>query len=115
VSRRRKKQAFDINNPQHVKERNADLEFEQDSAADELIRLLDTYTGRAYIWRYISYCEVFSSSYRGEDELHKTLFREGKRAVGQMMVNEILTHYPKAFTLMQSEAAKRDKERKGDI
>lgn len=57
--------------------------------------------GRRVVWRLLGEAGVFRSSFTGNSE---TFFREGKRAMGLHMLEEIQTHCAEAFGLMQQEA-----------
>lgn len=98
----------DVGDETQVKERQRQVLSKTERQVIELGNILNSYPMRKYIWDKIAACGVFDSSFTGEAET--TFFREGKRAIGLLMLTEILTHYPKQFTLMQSEAIQRSKE-----
>ena len=104
---RRRKRAVNLNDQASLAEHNNQAEDQASAEARQLIQMLDSYPGRAYIWRLLERCGVFSSGYQGEGQPFDAIFRDGRRSVGQEVLTEILTHYPRAFTLMQTEAVSR--------
>ena len=67
----------------------------------ELKSVLESKSGRALIWRYLSLCGVFQLSYTGNSE---TFFKEGKRDVGLKIMAEIMEASSDKYLLMQKEA-----------
>ena len=78
----------------------------------KLGNLLNNYAFREYMWNRLAKCGIFDAGYREPASL--LYYYEGRRTVGQEMLNEVLTHFPKMFTLMQVEANKRATERDSD-
>ena len=62
---------------------------------------MSTKQGRRVVWRLLGEAGVFRSSFTGNSE---TFFREGKRALGLHMLEQIQTHCADTFGLMQQEA-----------
>ena len=62
---------------------------------------MSTKQGRRVVWRLLGEAGVFRSSFTGNSE---TFFREGKRALGLHMLEQIQTHCAETFGLMQQEA-----------
>lgn len=102
------KEVYNAADEDHVRRRTEELEAQAKREQEELKKILDTYAGRAFIWRILTECKIFSSSFTGDTE--HTFFNEGKRAIGLQVLTEVLQLYPKAFTLMQSEATRRKQE-----
>jgi hypothetical protein len=103
------KKRYNASEPDEVRKETERLKEGADSDIIKLGNLLNHYAFREYVWNKMAFCGIFDAGYReGANLLY---FYEGKRTVGQVMMNEILTHYPKQFTLMQTEAMQRDKER----
>ena len=100
---------YSASDKEAIEKRTTKIRSEEERQVLELGRLLNMYEGRAYIWRIMSECGIFSNSYAGD--VNDTLFNEGRRKIGLVMLTEVLTHFPKAFTLMQTEATQRNKER----
>ena len=100
-----KKEIYDATNPEHIERRRQEVAENLAKQQEGLRKILDTYHGRAYIWRQLAECGVFKTSFTGDAE--HTFFNEGRRDIGIKMLEEVLTISPKAFTLMQSEAVDR--------
>lgn len=81
----------------------------QDMTEDELLgRTLDTYEGRAVVWKLLETCHVFATSHRAEST-HQTAFLEGERNVGLQIWADVLRVRPKVYPVMSGEAAEREK------
>lgn len=70
----------------------------------EMQSILSTYAGRMVLWRLMSKCSIYGSSFVGEKPLEMA-HNEGKRAVGLEILNEVFTADPEAYTRMRAEAA----------
>ena len=65
--------------------------------------LLRTGFGRRIIWRYLSFCGVFKTSFTGDSQ---TFFNEGQRNVGLKIIDDINEANPQAYVDMMLEAKK---------
>lgn len=72
----------------------------------EMRDLLDTSGGRYLIWNIIGHCNLFTP----EESLTSQAahFNEGKRWVGNRVLDLLFTHAPEKFMLMREEGAARD-------
>ena len=98
---------LDVGSETQVQTRKNKTKNKRDREEIELRTILDTYGGRAYIWRMLSRCGVFQLSYTGDPQ--STFFREGQRDIGLYILKEIMTLDPTSFQKMQQEAVERDK------
>ena len=84
----------------------------RDRHTKELRALLATEGGRAFVWRILSECGVYVSSYVGEAPLAMAR-NEGKRHIGLWTLREITEVDPLIYPKMQREAKERaDEEEK---
>lgn len=89
---------------------NIQLENEKITSADrrrkqreinDLRRLLKTPEGRRFIWKIISSCGIFRSSFTMNS--NQTAFREGQREIGLNILNDVNEADSGAFAQMQQE------------
>lgn len=78
----------------------------------ELRVVLHSYEGRAFYWRLLSKCGIYKTSFTGDNT---TFFNEGMRQIGLWALEEVFTHSPESFAIMQAEAAARDIKYKSDL
>ena len=100
-------EVLDTSDEKQVQTRKNKNKTKRDREESELKDILNTYGGRAYIWRVLSRCGLFKSSFTGEP--NSTFFREGQRDIGLNMLSEIMELDGAAFQKMQQEAVERDK------
>lgn len=72
----------------------------------DLMWILADPRGRRFIWRLISRCGVFKSSFTGNST---TFFNEGTRDVGLWATAEVVEVRPEAYLEMMVESQKEDK------
>jgi len=63
--------------------------------------VLELDSGRRYVWRLLERCGIFRSGYVGGSE--QLFFIEGRRDIGQKILNDILEIDPIIFTRMVEE------------
>lgn len=73
----------------------------QQQQADDVAWLLNDARGRRLMWSWLEYCGVFRTSMTGNSQ---TFFNEGVRNVGLMLLGNVMSHKPEAFSQMQAEA-----------
>lgn len=73
---------------------------------DDLFTVLSTIQGRRFVWRYLSLCGVFRTSFAGE--IGQTAFNEGSRIVGLTMLNDINEADDTAYMKMLKESKERE-------
>ena len=95
---------IDVGEEVQVSTRKTKVALKRETEIAQLKMLLDSVHGRAVIWRILSQCGVYRTSFTGDSE---TFFKEGKRAVGLWLLDELFEADPAAFSLMQKEATDR--------
>jgi hypothetical protein len=77
---------------------------EAQAAADAAVvrNLMSTVEGRAWVWRFLGQCHIFSSSFTGE--ALSSAFREGERNVGQRLLNQVTDTCPDEYIQAMREA-----------
>lgn len=97
----------DVGDEDKVKVKKTKSVTKREKETEDLRAILNTYGGRAFIWRVLSDCGVFASSFTG-DAAH-TFYREGKRSVGLEIVRDIVKVDVNLYNKMQYEAVEREK------
>lgn len=69
--------------------------------ADDLVTVLSTPPGRRFVWRLLSECGVFHGSFN--ESSNRMAFQEGRRDIGLMILNEVITEVPSALDVMRRE------------
>lgn len=82
-------------------EQKRKLAREQEVA--DLRWLLDQPQGRRFMWRLLSTCGVYRTSFTGNSE---TFLREGRRQVGLEFMADIHEHCPERYVEMLRERSK---------
>lgn len=72
---------------------------------ENLRKTVETYEGRAVVWRILERCGIYSASFMGDGY---TEFREGKRSIGLWILTELHAYDPNVYLKMQAEAARRE-------
>ncbi len=87
--------------------RRREKEARQAASADEAVirNLMSTIEGRAWAWRFLAGCHIFSTSFTGE--ALTSAFAEGERNVGQRFLNTITDTCPDAYIQAMREAHER--------
>ena len=97
----------DAGNEEQVKKRMTKKEHARAHELLELKDALDHYDGRAFFWRMLGECGIFDQApYQGMERF------EGKRDIGLWLTAEINAVPGEWFPMMQSEAIKRNEEKK---
>ena len=89
----------------HVKRLTQAEKLKRLREVEELRVLLDTYGGRAFVWRLLEYCGVYHAAPGSSSDMARF---EGRRDVGLWVVKECFTSDPGSYTLMRREAEDRD-------
>lgn len=76
----------------------------RDQEVLDLQNILKQPWGRRFVWRYLEFCKIFTTSMTGNNW---TFYNEGQRNVGNRMLADVMEADPDAFTQMS-------KENKGD-
>ncbi len=102
---------LDTSDETQVRERTKAWKLATMREAEELEVLMNTYGGRAFVWRILMACQVFTFGYCGKNNWLNHL--EGRRWVGAGILEEVLTAVPKQYIVMRDEASSRDIMKKG--
>ena len=81
-----------------IREAKIKAKLQQDQFDNSLKAILATNEGQTVLWKILSDCRLFQSSFTGSSE---TFFLEGKRSVGLMLLADIMRIDPEAFIKMQ--------------
>lgn len=96
---------IDTSSVEQVKKRKSKAQLHQEQDRNDLEVVLSTVGGRNVLWKVLTSCGIYKSSYDGDPTA--TVFREGRRAVGLELLATILTTSPQAYADMSLEATKR--------
>lgn len=95
----------DVGDKKQVKEKKAVHQLAREKEVAELHGLLETYGGRAFLWRLLEKCGIYKAS--GNDPYD--VFRgEGKRDIGLWALEEVFNANVEAYTMMRNEAVSRE-------
>ena len=75
----------------------------EEQAASDLRFLLSTEAGRRFLWAELARCRVFHTSFHTEQLVFA--HNEGRRSAGVELMVRVIETDPKAWLLMQQEAA----------
>lgn len=78
-------------------------EAEALSARNDMKTLLELPAGRRFIWRLLDRCSLYESTFTGNSSGY---YREGRRAVGLEVLQEIVDAKPSAYGDMFNESFK---------
>ena len=100
----------DTGDEKEVKNKKAVYQLAREKELAELHQVLSTYGGRAFMWRLLEKCGVYSAA-TGEC---KDVFRfEGQRDIGLWVLEELFTAKSDTYSIMRSEAEARDLQLRG--
>lgn len=98
------KPKFNGSDRSQVKEKKFNAQLEQDQKLTDLKEILSLKAGRRLLWRYLSECGMFRTSFDGNGS--RVFFLEGMRNVGLIIHSEIVAADPEAYFLMMKEQRK---------
>lgn len=93
--------AFNAADEEQVQERTRKEKRGRELELEDMAALLATKGGRRVIWRYLTACGVFRTSFDGSS---RTYFAEGMRNVGLMLLADINEADPQAYVTMLKES-----------
>jgi hypothetical protein len=102
---------MDTGDEKQVKEKKAVHQLEREKEVAELHAILQTYGGRAFIWRMMTEAKIHEFGYCGDNNMLNNM--EGRRRIGAWVLAEVMDADSKAYTLMWSEAENRDQGPRG--
>ena len=82
------------------------VKIKQDQHYADMNWILSDPRGRRVVWKYMSDCMVFKSSFTGNNT---TFFNEGRREVGLWLHADVIKARPEAYLLMSKEAEQGEK------
>ena len=92
----------DVGDEAEVLSKKSAYKLKQEDETHQLYELLEDYKFRAFLWRVLEKCNIYSSApITGIDRF------EGQRDVGLKILDEIFTANPEGYTIMRSEAESR--------
>lgn len=97
---------YDTGEETQVKQKKTKAQLNREREIEALRNILSTYDGRAFLWRLLEECGIYTSSFTGNST---TFFNEGKRHVGLWTLNEIMDVNPNLYQQMRVEAVERNK------
>lgn len=92
---------YDPNDRESVDEARLDASLQVQTDQLALKEILQLKSGRRLIWKYLSYCGVFKTSFHPSGS--QVYFNEGRRDVGLMILGEMTNADPDAFLQMMKE------------
>jgi hypothetical protein len=93
--------SVNISDPSKVKEAETKNKNKRDSELDAVRALLAHRSGRMFLWRYISQCNVFGNLVGADNEHTHRLI--GQRNVGNMLIADITEADRTAFGKLMEE------------
>lgn len=84
-----------------VKEKQKQVQLKRLQDKDDLKWILSDPKGRRFIWKYLSFCGVFRTSFTGNSQ---TFFKEGERNIGLRLFDEVFEADEDAFLKMKKES-----------
>lgn len=67
----------------------------------DVFEVMSTEAGRRFVWRLLGECRVFLSTY--DEQPVASYYKQGRRAVGLVVYNDVLEACPELFWDMQDE------------
>lgn len=77
--------------------------FTLEKEQNDLRFILSSEQGRRFVWKQLSLCGVFKTSFTGNSE---TFFLEGRRDIGLRLLDDIMSVDPDGFLKMMNEYKK---------
>jgi hypothetical protein len=76
--------------------------FGRERDTDDLKSVLSTVQGRRFVWKYLEKCGVYTTSF--SESPHRTMFLEGQRNIGLMLMADINAADPYLYVKMMNES-----------
>lgn len=84
-------------------EAEAERRLKRQEEINDVLNVMNTESGRRFVWRLLDKAGVFRSSFTGNSE---TFFREGMRNLGLMVIGDLHEVCPELYLLMTQEQQK---------
>ena len=88
--------------PGQVKKAGERAKLTRKRELDDLLVVLSTLNGRRFIWRQLSECGIYKSSFHPSGST--VYFMEGRRDVGLKLLADVMEVSPEAYSTMATEA-----------
>ncbi len=95
----------DTGDVKQVNKKKTKRKAKRDQEIEDLRRILDMAGGRNFIWRILSECGIYGTSFSGEYPFTMA-YKEGKRQMGLWTLEEVFDADPHTYALMQKENRK---------
>lgn len=86
---------------QQVKEAGGKAKRGRERELDDFRNIMESVSGRRFVFRYISECGVFTDGFTGNNT---TFYNEGKRSIGLRLLADINDACPELYTKMMEES-----------
>jgi len=83
-----------------VRQAEVKMKLLDDKNFNDLKFILDSDQGRRFMWRVLSECGVFQTSFRTSSEIY---YLEGRRSIGLKLLAEIMDCDPQAYIKMSTQ------------
>lgn len=98
----RNDEPYDASDPEKVSARKAEVGRRAKSDEQLLSAIMDLAEGRAFIWKLLQECHIWSSTF-DYDNPHGTSFREGERNIGLRLFARVSAVAAEQYQLMVKE------------
>lgn len=100
----------DVGDPKQVKAKKSKHQLAREQEIADLHAILQTYGGRAFIWRVLEQCELYRAAPGGSEAMAR---QAGKRDLGLWTIEELDVADGTAYSKMRDEAVTRQTKQKG--
>ena len=83
--------------PEQVKEAGIKEKFGRKQELNDMYNILTTPYGRRWVWRVMTDCGIFKTSFTGNST---TFFNEGRRDIGLRILADVMEANPDAYLKM---------------
>ena len=83
-----------------VRQAEVNMKLLDEKNFNDLKFILDSDQGRRFMWRVLSECGVFQTSFRTSSEIY---YLEGRRSIGLKLLAEIMDCDPQAYIKMSTQ------------
>lgn len=87
-----------------VREAGGKAKRGRDRELDDFRGIMESISGRRFVFRYINACGVFEDSFTGNNT---TFYNEGKRSIGLRLLADINDACPEKYILMIDESKRK--------
>lgn len=89
---------------QQVKEAEGKEKRGRERELGDVAEVLSTVQGRRFMWRYLTVCGIFKTSY--SSDANNTFYLEGQRNIGLQLIADVNEADPTAYVTMMQESNK---------